>query len=134
MEILNPAELGRPSGWNNVIKTDNGMVFIAGQVAWDAEHNLIGGDDFVVQFDRALANFVIALAAADCKPADTVQMTAFITDRKKWLAAGKALRDVWKRHFGDHYPTMAMVQVADLMPDGAMIEIQGMAVSREVAK
>lgn len=54
-------------------------------------------------------------------------MTVYVTDKLAYLAATKAIGGVWREIFGRHYPAMALVQVADLLEDGAMVEIEATA-------
>jgi len=39
-----------------------------------------------------------------------------------------ALRDVWRRHLGSHYPAMALVAVTALVDPNASVEIEATAV------
>ena len=54
--FINPASLGAPRGYSNGVLTEGGrLLFIAGQIAWNEEQQIVS-DDLVAQFDRALAN------------------------------------------------------------------------------
>ncbi|MEM1451218.1 MAG: RidA family protein, partial [Planctomycetota bacterium] len=39
-----------------------------------------------------------------------------------------AIGEAWRDRIGSHYPAMALVQVADLLEDGALVEIEATAV------
>jgi len=53
---------------------------LAGQVAWDAEYNLIGPRDIRLQMQQALANLRVVLAEAGATPADVVRMHTYLVD------------------------------------------------------
>jgi enamine deaminase RidA (YjgF/YER057c/UK114 family) len=45
-----------------------------------------------------------------------------------YLARQKECGEAYRRVLGRHFPAMAVVQVADLMEDEALVEIEGTAV------
>ncbi|PEQ13587.1 enamine deaminase RidA [Novosphingobium sp. PC22D] len=53
---------------------------LAGQVAWDAECNVVGGDDLAAQTRQALANLKAVLAEAGATPADIVRLRTYVVD------------------------------------------------------
>jgi enamine deaminase RidA (YjgF/YER057c/UK114 family) len=95
-------------------------------VGWD-EHERVVPGGFVAQFEQALRNVVAVVDAAGGTANDVVRMLIFVTDKAAYLAALGDLGDVWRRVMGRHYPTMALVQVAGLVEDGAMVEIEATA-------
>ena len=66
---INPESLGAPRGYSNGVLTEAGgrLLFIAGQIGWDKNQNIIS-DDLVAQFDRALANVITVVIEAGGKP------------------------------------------------------------------
>jgi enamine deaminase RidA (YjgF/YER057c/UK114 family) len=101
---------------------------VAGQVGWDPSTERVVSDDFAEQVDRALGNIVEVLRAGGATPAHVVRLTWFVTSRDAYLAARRALTDVYRRHFGAHYPAMSVVFVAGLLEPGALVEIEATAV------
>ncbi len=66
--ILLPEGWAPPIGYANGIAVDAGrIVFIAGQVGWDAQQRF-HSDDIAPQFDQALQNVVAVLAQAGGRP------------------------------------------------------------------
>lgn len=128
-EALQPAGWAKPRGYANGVRVAGAseLVFVAGQVAWDEECRLVGAGDFAAQFRRALQNVAAVLATGGCEPRHVVRFTIYVTDKRAYLAAlpqvGAAYRDI----MGRHYPAMALVQVADLLEEGAMVEIEATA-------
>jgi enamine deaminase RidA (YjgF/YER057c/UK114 family) len=124
-----------PSGYSDGVLAQPGsrLVAIAGQVAWDAEHRLVGDGDFVAQFRRALENVLAVLRAAGGGPEHLLQMTIFVTDRSLYLARTRELGHLWKELCGRRYPAMALVEVAALLEQGALVEIQALAAIQPAA-
>ncbi len=116
-----------PRGYANGFVVD-GVLFVAGQIAWDPLCRLVGAGDMAVQFDQALANVRAVLDAAGCSPERVGRITVYVTDKRAYLAAARTIGASWRTHLGRHFPAMALVQVADLLEDGAMVEIEATAV------
>jgi enamine deaminase RidA (YjgF/YER057c/UK114 family) len=57
-----------------------------------------------------------------------VSLTIYVTDKRMYCAALAELGAVYREVLGRSYPAMALVQVADLLEPGALVEIQGLAV------
>ncbi|MEJ1962151.1 MAG: RidA family protein [Gammaproteobacteria bacterium] len=53
---------------------------LAGQVAWDAQTNVVGGSDVAAQTRQALANLKEVLRAAGCTPADVVRLRTYVVN------------------------------------------------------
>lgn len=116
-----------PRGYANGYVVD-GVLFVAGQIAWDPQCRLVGAGDMAAQFDQALANVRAVLDAANCPPERVGRVTVYVTDKRAYLAAARTIGASWRTHLGRHFPAMALVQVADLLEDGAMVEIEATAV------
>jgi enamine deaminase RidA (YjgF/YER057c/UK114 family) len=131
-EILNPESLGAPKGYSNGMLAPAGgrILFVAGQVAMDAEGRVIDGD-VAAQWSRALENVLEVVRAAGGGPADIGRMTVFVTDKARYMAARPALGAVWRRVMGPHYPAMTLVEVKGLVEEGAVVEIEATAVIRD---
>jgi enamine deaminase RidA (YjgF/YER057c/UK114 family) len=56
------------------------------------------------------------------------RVTVYVTDKQAYLGASKAVGTAWRESMGAHYPAMSLVQVADLLEAGAMVEIEATAV------
>lgn len=128
-EIIQPADWKAPRGYANGVLAPQGarMLFIAGQVAWDAEQRLVGAGDFARQFRQALSNMAAVLKAAGGSDAQLVRVTIYVTDKGAYLAATKEIGAAWREIIGPWYPAMSLVQVAALLEDGALVEIEGTA-------
>jgi len=127
MQILQPPGWGKPKGYSNGIVATGRMVFVAGQVGWNAQEKF-ETSDFAGQARQALANIVAILAEAGAKPEHIVRMTWYVGDRHEYLASAKALGAAYRELIGRHFPVMTAIQVAGFVEDGAKLEIEATAV------
>jgi|SRR5271170_829967 len=127
VERINPSELARPSGFSHAVSVAaSRMVFLAGQVGMDRDGKVVGGG-VVAQFEQALANLLMALAAARGQPGDLVSLTIYIVDLADYQAHAREIGAVWRRLVGTEYPAMAGVGASRLWDPEALVEIQGIA-------
>lgn len=130
IEPVQPAGWAAPKGYSNGMVASGGRtVYVAGQIAWDADQNLVGaGGDFAAQFRQALANVRAVVEAAGGGPQHLVRLTIYVTDKRAYLADLRSIGAIYREVLGRHFPAMALVQVADLLEEGALVEIEGTAV------
>lgn len=130
MQILQPPSWARPRGYSNGIAAKGRLVFVAGQVGWNAQEKF-ETSDFVGQAKQALKNIVAVLAEGGAKPEHIVRMTWYVIDKKEYLAAWRDLGVAYGEVIGKHFPVMTAVQVVALVEDGAKMEIEVTAVVPE---
>lgn len=128
-KLINPESLGAPSGYANGLLVDGGgkLLFIAGQIAWDKDQKIVS-DDFIEQFDQALANVITVLHAAGGQADNIVRLVIYVTNKIEYRERTKEAGERYRKHLGKHFPAMVLVQVAGLLDDRAKVEIEGMAV------
>jgi enamine deaminase RidA (YjgF/YER057c/UK114 family) len=127
MQILQPAGWSAPKGYANGVAAEGRLVFVGGQIGWDGQQ-VFAATDFVGQARQALANIVAVLAEAGGRPEHIVRMTWYVTDKRAYLASGKALGQAYREVVGRHFPAMTAVEVSALMEDAALVEIEATAV------
>lgn len=127
MRILQPAGWAAPRGYSNGIEARGRLVFVAGQVGWDA-HQHFASDDLVAQVRQALANTLAVLAEAGAGAEHVVRMTWYVTDRGQYLARRREIGEAYRELMGRHFPAMTMVEVSALMEARARVEIETTAV------
>jgi enamine deaminase RidA (YjgF/YER057c/UK114 family) len=127
MRILQPPGWPRPRGYANGVAAEGRLVFVAGQIGWDATGTIVS-DDLVDQFRQVLENTLAVLREAGAGPEHIARMTWYLTDRREYSARARELGDVWRALMGGHYPAMAVVEVKALLEDRAKLEIETMAV------
>jgi enamine deaminase RidA (YjgF/YER057c/UK114 family) len=127
MEFLEPEGWAKPRGYANGTKSRGDLIFIAGQIGWNADQRF-ETDDFAAQVDQALRNVAAVCRAGGAEPAHITRMTWYITDKPAYLANLKQIGASWKAIMGRHFPAMAVVAVSALMEDRAKVEIEATAV------
>jgi enamine deaminase RidA (YjgF/YER057c/UK114 family) len=127
MQFLQPPGWPRPRGYANGIAAEGRIVFVAGQIGWDATGVVIS-DDLVAQFRQTLENTLSVLREAGAGPEHVARMTWYLTDKQDYLGRARELGEVWRELMGRHYPAMAVVEVKALIEDRAKIEIETTAV------
>lgn len=129
IEAIEPAGWPRPKGYSDgvLVTGASKMLCVAGQVAWDERHRLVGAGDFTAQFAQALRNVVAVVRAAGGAPDQIVKMTVYVVDKRQYSAKTSEVGAAWREILGKHFPAMALVQVADLLEEGALVEIEATA-------
>jgi len=127
LERINPDDLPTPQTYTHVVAaTGSRLVFVAGQVADDAQGSLVGPGDLTAQARQAFANVGRALAAGGAHPEQVAKITIFVVGyRPECLAAIEAGRVAL---FGDHKPADSLVGVETLSDPGYLIEVEAVAV------
>jgi enamine deaminase RidA (YjgF/YER057c/UK114 family) len=126
-EILQPPGWARARGYANGVAASGRLVFVAGQIGWDADQRF-ASDDFAHQVRQALANVVAVLACAGAGPEHVVRMTWYVTSRDEYNAALAGIGAAWRELMGRHFPAMSVVVVAALLEPRAKVEIEATAV------
>ena len=126
-ETLQPPGWARPRGYANGVAATGRLVFVAGQIGWDAEQRF-ASDGFAAQVRQALANVVAVLACAGAKPEHLVRMTWYVTSRDEYNAALAEVGAAWRELIGRNFPAMSVVVVAGLLEPRAKVEIEATAV------
>src|SRR5262245_27387552 len=116
----------RPKGYVNGAVGRGAVLHVAGQIGWSMDGSF-ASTDRVAQFGTALDNVLAVVAAAGGVPTDIAQMTVYVTDVAEYREKARAIGEVWRAKLGNHYPAMALVQVAALVETAARVEIQATA-------
>lgn len=125
--VIEPQALAPGRGYSNGMLMNPGrMLFVSGQIGWNKECALATG--FSAQFSQALANVVATVREAGGTPSHIGRLTIYVTDKRAYLNALTEVGVAYREHMGRHFPAMALVQVADLLEDGALVEIEATAV------
>jgi enamine deaminase RidA (YjgF/YER057c/UK114 family) len=128
-EIRNPESLPRPRGFSHAVIAQAGRtVYLAGQTAQRSDGSVVAGT-VADQFDVAAGNVVLALEGAGAHPHDLVSMQIFVTDIAEYLRLSKEIGGAYQRHFGRHYPAMALLEVKRLFDPAAKVELMCIAVT-----
>jgi enamine deaminase RidA (YjgF/YER057c/UK114 family) len=127
MQILQPPGWKRPRGYSNGIAARGRMVFVAGQIGWNAEERF-ESSDLAGQARKALENVVAVLAEAGARPEHVCRMTWYVADRREYLGSLPALGAAYREVMGRSFPAMTAIEVSGFVEDGAKVEIEATAV------
>lgn len=79
--LVNPSGLPEIPVYRQVsVATGSKLVFLAGQVAWDADGVTVGAGDLAAQVERAYLNVGTALAGVGASFDDVAKLTAYVVD------------------------------------------------------
>lgn len=126
-EVLQPEGWADPVGYSNGIAARGRMVFVGGQIGWNAD-GVFETDDLVGQVRQCLRNVVDEVRTGGGSAEHIVSMTWYLLDKEEYLARRQAIGTVYREVIGRHFPAMAAVAVAALIEDRAKVEIQAIAV------
>ena len=128
MQVLLPPGWEPPIGYSNGVAVEGGrLVFIAGQVGWDALQRF-HSEQIAPQFEQALRNVLEVLAQAGGRPEHICRITAYCCDKAGYLAARRQIGTMWRSLMGKHFPAMSMIFVSDLLDSPGKIELEATAV------
>ena len=127
MTILQPAGWPRPKGFSCGIAGEGAVVFVSGQIGWDADGRFTA-HDMAGQVRQALRNVVAVLAEAGALPEHVARLTWYVTDKQEYVAAQREIGEAYREVMGRHFPAMSVVAVAALLEDEAKVEIEATAI------
>jgi enamine deaminase RidA (YjgF/YER057c/UK114 family) len=124
LERIQPQGLADLPTFTQVIKAGN-TVYISGQIAFNAQGELVGAGDITAQATQVFENLKIALAAAGAGFAQLAKLTVFVTDGR-YREAVSAVR---RQYLGSPDPvTSTFLVVAGLARPELLLEIEAIAV------
>jgi enamine deaminase RidA (YjgF/YER057c/UK114 family) len=129
-EHINPTSLfsSVPFGFSQIVMAQGGRtVYISGQTAWDAEKQIVGGQNLGAQARQSLRNIQTAIVAAGGTLADVVSLRIYVVNYKRADAGpiGEALREFFS---AERPPASTWIGVASLAVEDFLIEIEAIAV------
>ena len=125
-KIIHPEGWKATKGYANGILSNNGQLFIGGQIGWTRDQ-IFENKTFIGQMEQTLNNIVAIVKAAGGEVKNIVRLTWYIKDKREYLNNQKLVGEVYQKIIGKHYPAMSMVVVRDLIEDEALLEIEATA-------
>jgi 2-iminobutanoate/2-iminopropanoate deaminase len=122
-EAVTVPGMQRPTGYSYAVRKAGNPVFIAGQVASDANGNVVGEGDIAAQVEQVYANLKKVVEACSGSLDDIVKITVFTTD----LAYRPAIGAARERHFSEPFPASTFVVVSSLAVPAFLVEIEAVA-------
>ena len=126
-KIIHPDGWKATKGYANGILSNNGQLFIGGQIGWTAAQ-IFETHTFIGQMEQTLNNIVTIVKAAGGEIKNIARLTWYIKDKNEYLNNQKIIGEVYQKIIGKHYPAMSMVVVKDLVEDEALLEIEATAI------
>jgi enamine deaminase RidA (YjgF/YER057c/UK114 family) len=124
---LHPPGWAEPKGYANGMLARGALLFVGGQIGWNAKQEF-ESDDFIVQTRQALLNILAVLQAGGAGPEHMVRMTWYVVDKVEYVARLKELGAAYREVMGKNFPAMTCVEVSGLVEDRARVEIEVTAV------
>ena len=124
MEIktVNTQNAPSPGGHYSQAVVYNGLIFVAGQLAIDAQTGEKKLGSIEEQTEQALKNVSEILRAAGSDLSRVLKITVYISDISLW----DKVNSVYARIMGEHRPARAVIPTRDLHY-GFLIEIEAIA-------
>ena len=126
-KTLQPAEWARPKGYANGMAARGQMLFISGQIGWDAQGRF-SSDNLTEQVKQALRNIVRVLKEGRAQPRHLVRLTWYVLSRDAYLREAREIGAAYREVLGRHFPAMSVVEVQRLVEQRALVEIEATAV------
>jgi enamine deaminase RidA (YjgF/YER057c/UK114 family) len=130
-KVLTPTGAGKPIGMYSAgFAVDPArLVFVAGQVAVDAEERVVGEGDLKAQATQVYANLATVLAEAGCTLRDVVKFTTYVVQNQDRAPLAEWRRAEYPKLFPDGvYPASTGVVVVELARPSLLVEVEAIAV------
>ena len=121
-QVIQPQGLPKPTAYSHAVKTGN-TVYIAGQIAQDAQGRLVGVGDIEAQAVRVFENLKLALASVNATFDDVAKITVFVTDPRFREKVG----EVRARYLKEPFPASTFLVVSGLARPELLLEIEATA-------
>ena len=129
--LVNPDGLPKPEVYRQMsIATGSKLVFLAGQVARDAEGNRVGEGDLAAQVEQCYLNIGTALAEAGASFDDVAKLTVYLVDwpPDKMPLLGEGVARAAAKLGVDPVKPITLLGVAALGEPDLLVEVEATAV------
>jgi len=126
---INPAGSPTPKNYTHAVSAEGGRtIYLAGQIAFDKDRNIVGRGDVVAQARQALENLKRNVEAAGGAMTDMVKINTYVVNYHQSQLEG--IIGVIGEFFPEgNQPTNTLLGIEGLAVDGLLIEIEGIAVT-----
>lgn len=131
VQLINPDGLPKPDVYRQLsIATGSKLVFLAGQVARDADGRPVGEGDLAAQVEQAYLNIGTALAEVGGSFDDVAKLTVYIVDwdAAKMPALGEGVARAAAKLGVDPVKPITLLSVAALGEPDLLVEVEATAV------
>jgi enamine deaminase RidA (YjgF/YER057c/UK114 family) len=127
-QYLNPKELNTPRFYTHAVTAEGAgkLVYVSGQVSWDASGNVVGKGDMRAQSEQVFRNVEVALKAAEARWDDVVKMNGYMVGMHAERV--NAYREVRSRFLKQGaLPASTLVGVERLVDPDLLLEVEVVA-------
>ena len=118
---------GKPweSKWkySQAIKVGN-TVYLAGQISFDFDGNLVGPGDIKVQAKKTFENIQDVLKAAGAEPRHVVRQHIYVPDASLY----PVIEEEAAAFYQEHYPAQTLIVCKEMGLEGLLLEVECTAV------
>lgn len=127
-EHLRPDTVHETPGYSHVVKvTGSTTLYLAGQVGWDMDGNVVGGPgNYAAQIKQALENIKAVLEAAGGSMDDIVKMTLYVVDYSSDIRS-QVVGDLWNYLNKEKPPATTLIGVKSLAQPNLLVELDVIA-------
>ncbi|MFC7303946.1 RidA family protein [Streptomyces monticola] len=132
--LVNPDGLPKPEVYRQLsVATGSKLVFLAGQVARDADGRPVGEGDFAAQVEQCYVNIATALAGIGGSFDDVAKLTVYVVDwsPEKMPLLGEGVSRAAARLGIDPVKPITLLGVAALGEPDLLVEVEATAVIDE---
>ena len=122
-EILKLKSVHSTTGYSHAAKAGK-TLYLAGQIAKDANGNLIGKGDFDAQVQQVYENLKHILEEAGGSLQNIVKMTTYLT-HSSYIEGYRSARN---KYFSEPFPPNTLLIIESLATPDLMVEIEAIAV------
>ena len=129
-DYLNPKELNQPKFYTHAVAAEDArkLVYVSGQVAWDASGAVVGKGDMRAQSEQVFKNVEAALRAAGAGWDDVVKMNGYMVGMHAERVG--AYREVRQRFLQPGaLPASTLVGVERLVDPELLLEVEVVALT-----
>jgi reactive intermediate/imine deaminase len=109
--------------WSQAVQSRD-ILFISGQIALDAQGNIVGKNDFATQAEQVFENLKILLDEAGYGFEHICKITVFLTD----MNDRPRFAEIRAKYFSNHPPASTLVEVSKLAVPDLKIEMEAIAI------
>jgi enamine deaminase RidA (YjgF/YER057c/UK114 family) len=127
-DYLNPKELNKPKFYTHAVAAEGArkLVYVSGQVSWDAAGAVVGKGDMRAQSEQVFKNVTAALKAAGAGWGDIVKMNGYMVGMNAERVS--AYREVRQRFLKEGaLPASTLVGVEALVHPDLLLEVEVIA-------
>jgi enamine deaminase RidA (YjgF/YER057c/UK114 family) len=133
-QYANPKELNTPRFYSHVVTAEGTgkLVYVSGQVSWDASGNVVGKGDMRAQSEQVFKNVGAALAAAGAGWGDVIKMNGYMVGMHAERVT--AYREVRQRFVKEGaLPASTLVGVERLVDPDLLLEVEVVALTGQAS-